>query len=294
MGEIMNEVNPLLAAFEKIPGISVNLPSGALLYTNEVSDKTKESGEVHVRPLSIRNEMALKTPDLLISGEGIESTIMDCVDGVVNANKLYACDINTLLVAIRIATFGEDMTVRIPNPYFDKELEGSVKTLTYTIDLKNCIHNGRSVTKKEDLQLNLDNGQLITLRPLTFDTSMRLIRIEMDGTSAELKNDKERAAFLSTKVKQITENTLEMIADVTTKEGVLITDRDMIAEWYGKIPAHLYDPLKDKIEFITALGPNLEFEVTDPVTKKTWKSKVPINPTDFFATGSEKSDQTNS
>jgi len=282
----MTEINPLLAGFEKIPGISIALPTACKLYTTEVNQKAKDSGDVHVRPMSIRNEMSLKTPDLLINGEGIRSVINDCVDEVIDSENIFACDINTLLVAVRIATFGEMMDINVTNPFFDPEDAKSVKQITYAVDLKSCLQRSKTITSPDDLVVLIENGQKARIRPLTFADSIRLLKIEIESADVKLESDVARAEFLRRKVEQITDNALNMIVDVEMVDGVVVTDRAMIREWYEHIPSNLYKPFKDKLDFIESLGPDMTFEARDPQTKKTWISKIPINPTDFFGFGS--------
>lgn len=283
--KVVERVNPLLSGVKKIPGIKVEIPTKGLLYTDELSGRVKESGEVMVSAMSIRNEMAMKTPDLLISGEGIEQLINDCVHECDNAWELFVCDINTLMVAVRIATFGEMMSVKVSNPHYDEKLKGSEATITYDVDLRNCLAGGGSIKSKDDLMCKLDNGQIVTLEPLRFNISMKLIKLEIDAANTKLETNEARMAFLKDKVKQLTKNALKMITSVTTEDGVVITDEEFIAEWYGSIKANAYEPLKEKMKLVEALGPDLMFEALDPVTKKTWKAKVPINPVDFFGIG---------
>lgn len=277
--------NPLTADFKKIPGMSVTMPSGCVLYTNEVTDVAKERGEVHIRPMGIGNEMGLKTPDLLINGDGIANMMQDCIDEVIDPRGLFSCDVNTLLVASRIVSFGHTMKVRVDNPYHDPKNEKSQKTLTYDIDLRNCLHNSKSITSIDDLNVTLDNGQVVRMTPMTFAQSVDLIKIEIESAAATLNTDAERAAFLTKKVKQIAHNALKMIIDVTTLDGQVISDRALVQDWYESIPRPLFNALKEKMDMVSALGADLSFDAHDPISGEKWTSKIPINPADFFDTG---------
>ena len=72
MDDEKTPVNPLLAGIKNVPGLSVLLPTKALLYHHgEISEASKNSGEIHVYPMSAKDELMMKSPDLLMSGEAI-------------------------------------------------------------------------------------------------------------------------------------------------------------------------------------------------------------------------------
>ena len=53
MTEKSTTENPLIAGFKKIPGLSILLPTKALLYdSNQVRESVLESGEIHIHPMS--------------------------------------------------------------------------------------------------------------------------------------------------------------------------------------------------------------------------------------------------
>jgi len=272
--------NTLTAGFKKIPGITINLPSNGVMYTNQINDTVKESGEVHVRPLSMRDDLAFKTPDLLISGSAVKDALIHCVDEIVNPGSMYACDVNTLLVALRIATTGEIMQVKIKNDKHNPEDPKSQSSYTFDVDLRNCIRNGKTIKSIDDLTVTLENGQVVIIRPMTFDESIKMLKMEIDSMGVELDSDDARVEYIKQGLQEATTMALNMIVSV---DG--ITDKAMIEEWYNEIPRNLYKPVRDLFNKISELGPNLEFDAYDPVTKEKWKSKVPIDPLDFFDFG---------
>lgn len=283
---IMN--NPLLADFDKIPGFSITLPTNALIYDETVvSSDVLSSGEVHVRPMSIKDELALKTPDLLISGDGISYVVKRCVDGVIDPMKLSMGDINAILIALRIATFGEHMPIRATNPFYDESKEGSSKRIDFDIDLKYCLVNAKTISEVDGYAVTLSNEQVVKLRPLTFKESIEYLKKDLHGNIDNLETDEERSAYVKQKLNDMFLSGIKMISSVTTKSGEVITDIGMIADWYENLPSVIYEALKDKLNEVNDVGPEMAIEVTDPISKKKWKVTIPVNPTDFFTNGAK-------
>ena len=105
--------NPLNKYFRQ-PSIYVTLPSGAS-YPPTVLQQT-QSGEIGIQPMTAKDEIRFKTPDALMNGQGVVDVIESCVPQIKDAWQIKSYDLDTLLIAIRIATYGEtmDFTFTVP------------------------------------------------------------------------------------------------------------------------------------------------------------------------------------
>ena len=108
------QANPLTKHFRQ-PKLYLKLPSGGQ-YWPEGSLDLPENGEVAVYPMTAKDELVLKTPDALINGESTATMISSCIPNIKNAYDTPSLDLDAILIAVRIATYGEKLTITAPVP----------------------------------------------------------------------------------------------------------------------------------------------------------------------------------
>ena len=128
----MQNANPLSKHFRQ-PKIYINLPSKGMFYEPGSLEKT-ETGEYPVLPMTAKDEIMIKTPDALLNGESTVQVIQSCMPNIKNAWHIPSVDIDAILLAIRIATYGEMMEVSS----FIKELDDD---RTFEINLRPILDN---------------------------------------------------------------------------------------------------------------------------------------------------------
>jgi hypothetical protein len=106
----MNENNPLQQYFRQ-PAIYVKLPSQGKFYANNTLD-LPPTGELPVYPMTAIDEITYRTPDALFNGQSTVNVLQSCVPNIKNGWAVPAMDIDTLLVAIRIASYGHNIRER--------------------------------------------------------------------------------------------------------------------------------------------------------------------------------------
>src|SRR6056300_286460 len=101
------EQNPLRKYFRQ-PKVYITLPSQGKYYP-EGSIKMPENGEFPILAMTAKDELAMKTPDALLNGQATVDVIQSCVPNIKNAWQTPVVDIDAILIAIRQATYGNDM-----------------------------------------------------------------------------------------------------------------------------------------------------------------------------------------
>ena len=109
--------NPLHKYFRQ-PKIYLRLPSSGNFYPAGALEKT-ESGEYPVYSMTAKDEIVMKTPDALMNGQATVDIIQSCVPNIKDAWKVPSIDLDAILVAIRIATYGEMLDVSAIIPGLD-------------------------------------------------------------------------------------------------------------------------------------------------------------------------------
>lgn len=276
MGDKAKLDNPLTAGFKKIPGISILLPTKAILYNSEqVKETVLGSGEIHVHPMSAKDELILKSPDLLLNGEAFRIVVKRCIPEILEPLDLYQPDVNAVMIALRIVTYGEELTMRVDNFFYDPGKKGSQKELDYAINLSPILSQSKFAKNKKEFMTVLENKQVVTMAPIRFREGIEIIQTDLDELNLENKEE-----VFEKRLKIFEATMLAMILEV---DG--ITDKKKIKEWLEQMPVSMFKSISDKVDFLATLGPKLTTKIKDPITNESWEVSLPINPADFFDFG---------
>jgi hypothetical protein len=102
-------INPLTQYFRQ-PAIYVKLPSNGEHYTPGALTMPANR-ELPVYPMTAIDEITYRTPDALFNGNAVTNVIKSCIPNIVDPWAIPAMDVDTILVAIRIASYGHIMEV---------------------------------------------------------------------------------------------------------------------------------------------------------------------------------------
>ena len=124
MSDLQQGQNNPLKKYYRQPKQFIKLPSEYEFYPEGTID-VPESGEVAVYPMTAKDELLFKTPDALLNGEATVRVIQSCVPAIKNAWAMPSIDIDAVLMAIRMATYGQRMSMKvvIPNTKIEKEFD---------------------------------------------------------------------------------------------------------------------------------------------------------------------------
>lgn len=150
--------NPLASRFRQ-PKIYLRLPSGGQYYP-EGSINITENGEYPVYSMTAKDELVFKTPDALLNGEATVQVIQSCIPAITNAWHVPSIDLDAILVAIRIATYGEKISISatVPNTDINKDFD---------LDLTQLLTKLTSSKWSESFMLN---DLVVKMKPLNYKT----------------------------------------------------------------------------------------------------------------------------
>jgi hypothetical protein len=179
--------NPL-ANFMRQPKIYIKLPSNGDFWPAGSLEKT-ENGEYPVYSMTAKDELMLKVPDALMNGQAVVSTIEHCIPNIKNAWHVPNLDLDVLLIAIRIATYGEMMTVPVnlgPEKEFDYQLN-----LNILLDqLQSTISWDTAVSVNQDLTIHvkpINYKQMTDSALKTFETQKLIELASKEGVPEDQK-----------------------------------------------------------------------------------------------------------
>jgi len=125
--------NPL-TAYMRRPKLFLRLPSKGRYWPEDALDANKEN-EYEVYAMTVKDELLLKTPDALLNGYSTVSVIQSCVPAIKNAWECPSIDLDAILIAIRIASYGEkvEMNIKIPGTEEEEPFEIDIRPMLDTI-----------------------------------------------------------------------------------------------------------------------------------------------------------------
>lgn len=263
MEQIAPSANPLMSKI-KLPGRIFRLPSGGYLYKNgELSESCKD-GEVHVRPMSALAEIKIKNPDMLFSGQAVREILAECVEEIKKPMDLFGRDVDALMCFLRVVTYGPEFRIEADHGCANS------KQHSYAINIESIIQNIRQLdptTIGQRYEVNLPNGQVVTLDPIRFKTVVELMQA----------NNKDLPSAEDIQINMI-HNLLNMIADI---DG--ISDRALIKEWIEGAPAPYIGAIANALDTSNEWGPKFEQAVVCRDCGESMIVELPLNPVNFFS-----------
>lgn len=239
----MSQSNPLQKYFRQ-PKVFISLPSKGLYY--EPGTLLGDYSNVPVFAMSGMDEIIMKTPDALFTGDSTATVIESCCPYIKNAKLMPGIDIDALLIAIRIATFGETMSVTQTCPNCETENDYDIE-LSRLLDYFNNLKFINTIPVSESLT--------IRIRPLQYE-EMNYFSIEnfkLQKTlyqSSEIKEE-EKQQTIDKIYKDLSELQLQLFLTAIENvqvEGHAVTDKTHIEEWLRNADRETYKLVKTKLE----------------------------------------------
>lgn len=235
------EQNPLRKYFRQ-PKVYITLPSKGAFYPKGSID-LPDNLEVPVFAMTAKDELSMKTPDALLNGQATVDLIKSCVPNILDPWAMPSIDLDAMLIAIRIATYGEkmDITTKVPNTGDERSFE---------IDLRQLLNQLVTV----DFETTLPIGEMtVEIRPLNYRefTDSSLKTFEEQRVFAVMNNtelpDEEKLAKFNESFRKLT--TLTM--DVLTKSVAKISVGDTVVSNPVHINEYIQNTDKDFCKAVT-------------------------------------------
>lgn len=262
----MQDIMPFsgkLAKYYRQPKVNISLPSKGRFYKPGLIDGDVEN--LPVFAMNAMDELIYKNPDALFSGEATVSVISSCVPAIKDPWQLSQLDIDTVLIGIRIATYGEGLDLSFKCEGC-KEEQGRIfnlltaleyfATISYTsqVTIDPLTFNMRPLTYKEATKLQLEAYKL-----------QKTVE-QQAGTVNEDDQMKIMDNFYRTFAVLQSENIVKQI-DSVEADGDVVSNPQEIVDFIKNSETVYYDGLKNHIEDV----------------KKTWR--IPPQPVECESCG---------
>jgi len=280
MSDQQKKPNPLSQWYRQ-PKIWIQFPSKGEFYPPGALDKS-DNDQYPVYAMTAKDEMLFKTPDALLTGQSTVEVIKSCIPAILDPWKMPSLDVDVALIAIRVATYGDNMEISSNCPSCQAENN-------YEVNLSNWL--GNIGTFDYDPVIDV-NPLTVHIRPYTYQeltkTSLktmeqqRIFQIINDDTiSDESKLEKFGVSFV-----KLTELTVDVIASciskIETPDGET-TDPEQIKEFINNTSKDIFDKISERINGIKK---EIEFKPLDAKCTscdEEFSMPITIDQSNFFA-----------
>lgn len=275
--------NPLAMYFRQ-PKLYITLPSHGRFYPEDSID-VSEIGEYAVYAMTAKDELMFKTPDALMNGQSTVEVIKSCVPSIKNPWFMPSIDIDAVLIAIRIATYGDEM-----------EFTSSCPACNHFNDLIFKLTNYLDVASSFEYNDLIDLEPLkIYIKPYSYkEISKHAIRtleqqkiisiVNNDSLSDEDKIEQFGESFV-----KLTELTISVVAGcvykIETPNGV-VEDRQQIAEFIENSDKETFNAINERIADLKEKITMKSQEITCQECSHQFKVDITMDQSNFFAVGS--------
>lgn len=239
----MSNQNPLQKYFRQ-PKIYISLPSKGLYY--EPGSFQGDYNQVPIFAMTGMDEILFKTPDALFNGDATMKVIESCCPYIKNAKMMPSVDVDAVLVAIKIATFGEMVSV-------SHACRNCATEADYEINLSSILDHFSNLKFTNNVKINDELS--IKIRPLQYAelTHFSIENFKLQKMLIQIADmpEDDRQAKINEIYDMLTDIQIQLF--LTSIEniqipGQVVEDKAYIEEWLRNSDRVSYDSIKKKLE----------------------------------------------
>ena len=242
--------------------------------------------ELPILPMTAIDEITYRTPDALFNGEAVTGVVQSCVPNIKNAWAMPSIDVDTILVAIRIASYGHEMDIGTKCPKCGEEND-------FGLDLRTVIDN----FKPADYAATLKKGDLeFYFRPLSYKemTENSLMQFEQQKTLQQVNEtdgleESEKMSRLNAMMKKLVQVTVkamsQSIQEIRTTDAV-VSDREHIDQFLANCDRVIFNSVRDHVIALREKSELKPLDMTCPACTNQYQQTFTLDMASFFAAAS--------
>jgi hypothetical protein len=200
--------------------------------------------------MTAKDEITMKTPDALMNGASTVHVIESCCPAIKNPWAMPTVDLDPVLIAIRMATYGKEMDFTTVCPHCGTKNE-------HAVDLSVMLER----VEPADWSKTVNVDELsISLKPQCYEdyNKNNLINFEEQRIiqlvqNQDLDEDEKTKQFdvlfqrlITTGINQVSKS----IATITTSDGTIVADPVFIREFLDNCDKQVWDLIKERLDEI--------------------------------------------
>lgn len=256
----MSESTNPLGKYFRQPQLYIRLPSDGKWYPNGALEMT-ETRELPIYAMTAIDEVTLKTPDALLNGQSTVNVIQSCAPNIKDPWVMPVVDLDAILIAIRKATYGNEMEFSTICPHCKNSNEDTLN-LSALADQITCPNFDQTI-KIDDLEIFLKPQNFKAVNEKNKQNYEQQKILQVIGND-QLADDEKKEQFNNLFFKILTatvDSVADSVAAIKIKNEVVVNDRSMIHEFLKNCNKDMWEKIKETIESIA---------------KDTYLNKIPI------------------
>jgi hypothetical protein len=280
----MNQTANPLRQFFRQPKLYVRLPSGGQFWPQGSLDMPPNN-ELPVLPMTALDEISYRTPDALFNGASVVNVVQSCMPNIKNAWQMPAVDLNTILVAIRIASYGNEAEINTHCPHCDADNE-------YLVNLRGILDQMESPDYAKSLARN---DIELFFKPLSYEqqSQINIAQFEQQRIITQLPSsdlpEEEKNKMLNAALEAITKITIQAITytiSVIRTPQAIVTEPEFIREFLANCDHALYAEIRNHAINLRSSDELKPLKITCPECNKDFEQPFVLDTASFFGIAS--------
>ena len=270
--------NPLKQYFRR-PAIYLKLPSGGKMYAPGIVN-IPESGELAVYPMTAIDEISSKTPDALYNGTAMADIIKSCIPDIKDPWSINSIDLDAVLIAIKSAAGGDDMSI-------SSECPSCKEIAEYGVNLVGILSQLKSADYEKELTIN---ELSIKFRPLSYKEMNEAGTSQMEAQRIFMMLEKEenesvRAEKTQEALRFITEVTMRILSNTVTHirtPSAFVEEKEYILDFLKNCDRETYLAIRDYNASLKAQTEIKPLRIKCIHCQHEYDQQFTLNTSDFF------------
>jgi hypothetical protein len=241
-----------------------------------------EDGTIGVMPLTATDEILLKSPEGLLSGSSIVSSIVSCVPSIKNPWLMPAIDVDTVFIAIRLASFNHTLEV-------SSECKHCGHNNDNALDLRTLLD---SIPKGNIQNKHIVNGLTFEFAPYTFEFINKNNKAKFDqeqlarSVITEATPTDEKSKYFATIFNQLATHNVESLViainKIVLQNGAVVTDKAQLTEFINAADRKTIQDIRNNLVKMNDAASIPDITLTCSECDETYKTTVEFNQSNFF------------
>lgn len=283
MENMMENENPL-SKFYRVPGLHQTLPTNGIFF-KEGDITLSINKELAVYPMTAADEIILKNPDALLNGHALEKLFQSCVPDIKSPREISIPDLDVILLAIKLASFGDKLEINVTCPSCGEEFTTTASIRTLLTDIK--------MIDIADTVVRINDEMVIYIKPYNFESKTKLDIATFEETKIyqsllqDTIDDNERSKIFATSFEKIASLNLDLLSECIVKISIPnneVTEQNFIKEFIKNCNKDIVDKIREKLAALGESGISKKLEVTCGNEKcgHHWETEMVFDPSHFF------------
>lgn len=276
-------MSSFLQNYKRQPKLFIDLPSQGHFYDHTVIASNKFTS-IPVFGMNAMDEILFKTPDALFTGNATAEVIKSCIPDITDPWQLVGFDIDYVLVAIRIATYTDDLPVKTTCPSCNNDNESILSLTTLIENFNNYkIENNFQIDDLTFKLKPLTYKQMSDIAIENYTLERQIIQIAKNKDFTDNQRDNETQKIYN-KMNELNLRTAVLYIASIDNSANTETDAQVIKDFILTNDTRFYKELKENIFSLSNQWklPDLEVVCGDEGCENKYKSQIDLDYSNFF------------